>query len=80
MRKLSAQLARCETEGECEASLRGVCEGELMVLEMAEEDAVLVFDRSKGLGRLLLVRVELDCDCDCDCGSADDEAGLGIAA
>jgi hypothetical protein len=51
-----------------------------MVLEMAEEDAVLVFDRSKGLGRLLLVRVELDCDCDCDCGSADDEAGLGIAA
>jgi predicted NAD/FAD-dependent oxidoreductase len=47
------------------------------VLEMAEEEAVLVFDRSKGLGRLL-VRVELDCDC--DCGSADDEAGFGIAA
>ena len=47
-----------------------------MVLEMAEEEAVFVFDRSKGLGRLL-VRVELDCDC--DCGSADDEAGFGIA-
>ena len=47
------------------------------MLEMAEEEAVLVFDRSKGLGRLL-VRVELDCDC--DCGSADDEAGFGIAA
>jgi hypothetical protein len=50
--------------------------GELMVLEMAEEDAVFVLDRSKGLGRLL-VRVELDC-CDCDCGSADDEAALGL--
>jgi hypothetical protein len=48
-----------------------------MVLEMAEEEAVFVLDRSKGLGRLL-VRVELDCDC--DCGSADDEAALGIDA
>jgi hypothetical protein len=58
--------------------LRGVWTGELMVLEMAEEEAVFVLDRSKGLGRLL-VRVELDC-CDCDCGSADDEAALGLDA
>lgn len=77
MRRLSAKLLRWETAGECEASLRGVWTGELIVLEMAEEEAVFVFDRSKGLGRLL-VRVELDCDC--DCGSADDEAGFGIAA
>jgi hypothetical protein len=77
LRPKSAYEDRCETAGECEASLRGVCTGELMVLEMAEEEAVFVLDRSKGLGRLL-VRVELDCDC--DCGSADDEAALGIDA
>jgi hypothetical protein len=44
-----------------------------MVLDMAEEEAVLVLERSKGLG--LLLRVELD-EC---CGSPDDDA-LGVAA
>jgi hypothetical protein len=43
------------------------------VLEIAEEDAVCVLDRSSGEGLLLDVRVELAC-------SADDEAGVGIAA
>lgn len=64
MRKLSAKLERCETAGECEASLRGVP----VVLETAEEEVV---DR-KGPG---LLRVELELDC----GSSDDDKGLAAA-